>query len=115
MELVREAIELESLENAFKLLKTLDDPVDQYEAMQRLCRADWLRGKNIDDFFYQLKRQDKHAKASLDLVCTILIGQFPKQVQCKAKALYADVKTDGSISDGNARKLITKIKEDMSD
>ena len=42
VELVREAIELESLEDEFKLLKTLDDPVDQYEAIQGLCRADWL-------------------------------------------------------------------------
>ena len=114
VELVREVTELESLEDAFKLLKTLDDPVDQYEAMQGLCRADWLRGKHIDDFFYQLKCQAKHAKASLDLVCTILIGQLPKQVQCMAKAFYADVKTDGSISDGNARKLITKIMGDMN-
>ena len=30
-------------------------------------------------------------------------------------AFYADIKTDGSISDGNARKLITKIKEDISE
>ena len=78
VELVREAIELESLEDAFKLLKTLEDPVDQYEAMQGLCRADWLRGKHINDFFYQLKCHAKHAKASLDVVCTILIGQLPK-------------------------------------
>ena len=40
---------------------------------------------------------------------------MPKQVQCKAKAFYADEKTDGSTSDENARKLITKIKEDMSE
>ena len=39
VELVREA--MESLEDMFKLLKTLDDPVDQYEAVQRLCREDW--------------------------------------------------------------------------
>ena len=42
VELVREVIEQESLEDAFKLLKTLDDLVDQYEAMPGLCRADWL-------------------------------------------------------------------------
>ena len=39
VELVREAIEMESLEDAFKLLKTLDDHVDQYEAMQIGCEV----------------------------------------------------------------------------
>ena len=51
VESVRKAIKLESLEDAFRLLKTLYEPVDQYEAIQRLCRAGWLRGKHIDDFF----------------------------------------------------------------
>ena len=61
---------------------------------------------NTSMTFLSVKTSGQAAKASLDLVCTILIGQLPTQVKCKVKAFYADVKTDGSISDRNARKLI---------
>ena len=89
-ELVREVIQESTLDGAFVLLRTLDDPVDKYTVMQKLCMADWLRGVKIDDFFYQLKRQSIQAGASLDLVCNIIIGQLPKVIQGKAKTKYAN-------------------------
>ena len=52
VELVKEAVKANTLNDAFELLKTLDDHVDPYEAMQKLCRADWYRGVHIDDFYY---------------------------------------------------------------
>ena len=55
VELVKEAVKLDSLDEVFILLRTLDDHVDPYEAMQKLCRADWLQGVHIDDFYYTLK------------------------------------------------------------
>ena len=85
VELVREAITKDTLDSAFTLLCTLDDPIDPYEAMRKLCRTDWLHGVRIDDFFYQLKKQSKHANASLQLICTIIIGQLPKKIQGKAR------------------------------
>ena len=111
LELVRDAIKLDSLNDAFALLKTLDDPVDQFESMQHLCRANWLRGEKIDDFYYRLKRKAKQADAKLELVCSILIAQLPKVIQGKVKTFYADSKAnDGTITELNARLVIVEIK-----
>ena len=80
-ELVQEAIQKNTLDAAFDLLKTLDDPIDPYEAMQKLCRRNWLHGVHIDDFFYDLKRLAKDAEADTNLICNIIIAQLPKTVQ----------------------------------
>lgn len=85
IELVKEAVQSETLDEVFTLFKTLNNPVDTYKAMQKLCRADWYKGVHIDDFFYQLKRQLVHANASLDVGCSILISQLPKVIQSKVK------------------------------
>ena len=69
----------------------------------------------MDDFFYELKKLSKHAKADNNLVCNILIGQLPKVIQSNAKTVFAETKRPGLISDTNARVLLSKIKELMSD
>ena len=69
----------------------------------------------IGDFFYNLKKQARDAKAPLDLVCTILIGQLPKQVQSKAKTFYADKRQgDSTVLEADARLLMVDIKEQMT-
>ena len=71
--LVRELVATEtSLDTAFESLRTLDPPVDKFSAMQILCRTNWDKGQQVDDFFYSLKREAKQAEADLDFVCSIL-------------------------------------------
>ena len=91
-ELVVDAIKKTTLDEAFELLCTLDDPIDAYQAMQRLCRRDWFHGIHIDDFFYELKKLAKDANADNNLVCNIMIGQLPKSIQQKVKETYSDKK-----------------------
>lgn len=74
IELVQEAVQLETLDKAFTLLKFLDNPVQSFDAMQKLCRVDWYRFLRSDDLFYQHMRQEVHVKASVDMVCTILVS-----------------------------------------
>ena len=105
-ELVQEAIQKTSLDEAFTLLKTLDDPIDPYEAMQKLCRRNWLHGTHIDDFFYDLKRLAKDAAADANLICNIMIAQLPKTVQQKVKEDFATKKGTGVISDAQRFKVI---------
>ena len=71
-ELVQEAVQQTTLDAAFTLLETLDDVIDPYEALQKLCRRNWLHGIHIDDFFYDLKRLAKDAVTDANLVCNIL-------------------------------------------
>ena len=54
-ELVVEAIKMTTLAEAFELLCPLDDPVDPYLAMQKLCRKDWTSGMHVDDFFIRIE------------------------------------------------------------
>ena len=49
-ELVQEAVQQTTLDAAFELLETLDDVIDPYEALQKLCRRNWVQGVHIDDF-----------------------------------------------------------------
>ena len=75
-----------------------------------------MHGVRIDDFFYQLKKQSKHANASLQLIFTIIIGQLPKEIHGKAKTFFADKRiAAGNISEINGRALISRIKEWMSE
>ena len=112
VELVKEAISLPTINEAFNLLKTLDDPVDKYEMMQRVCRADWVPGTPIDDFYYELKQRSKKAGADLDLVISILISQLPKKVQSIIKTEFVVQKgTDIHISESGGRNVLVKIKE----
>ena len=57
LELVRDAVQMNTLTEAFELLKILDDPIDPFEAMEHLCRANWLREEKIDYFDYRLKKK----------------------------------------------------------
>ena len=50
-ELVQETVKLDNLDDAFDFLCTLDDPVDLYTAMQKLCCRNWIPGQYIDDIF----------------------------------------------------------------
>ena len=100
------------LAEAFGLLKTLDDPIDPYEAMQHLCRANWLCHEKIDGFYYHLKKKAKQANAKLELICSILTGQLPKQIQGTVKAFYVKKKDyNGTISELNACLLIMRVKQ----
>ena len=110
-ELVQDAVKLDSLDEAFDLLVTLDDPIDQYEAMQKLCRRNCLHGVHVDDFFYDLKRLAKDASADNNLVCNIVLGQLPKVVQQKAKEDFAAKKGNGIISDANVTVFMTNVKK----
>ena len=107
---VQKAVHLATLDEAFDLLATLDDPIDQYEALQKLCRRSWLHGVHIDDYYYDIKRLVKDALADNNLVCKILLGQLPKAVKLKAKEDYTAKTGDGIISDVNARQFLTNIK-----
>ena len=55
-ELVQDAVQLDTLDGAFALLLTLDDPSEQYEAMKKLCRRNWLHSMHVDDFYYYLPK-----------------------------------------------------------
>ena len=107
-ELVKDAIGLATLDEAFTLLKTLDDPVDKYAMMQSLCRADWIPGTAIDDFYYQLKQKAKKAGANLDLVLSIVISQLPKKVQSSVKSEFTTQKDTAVIGEIGARNVIGK-------
>ena len=106
-ELVVDAIKKTTLDEAFELC-TLDDPIDAYQAMQRLCR---FHGIHIDDFFYELKKLAKDANADNNLICNIMIGQLPKSIHQKVKETYSDKKGDAIISDANARAVLARMKE----
>ena len=88
VELCKEIVQLQTLDEAFALLTTLDDPVDKYEMMQKLCRADWVPGTAIDDFYYTLKEKGNKAGANLDLVMSIVIAQLPKKIQSASKTEF---------------------------
>lgn len=111
VELMKDVVKLDQLNEAFDLLKTLDDPIDKFWEMQRLCKTEWLRGTKIDDLFYKLKRQAKLAEAPLNLVCSIIIGQLPRQIQGKVKERYSNRADESSVSEKEARDLLLKIKE----
>ena len=81
VELCKEVVTLTTLDEAFTLLKTLDDLIDKYEMMQQLCRAEWVPGTAIDDFYYLLKEKGNKAGANLDLIMSIVIAQLPKKIQ----------------------------------
>ena len=95
--LMKEVVKLKTLDEAFELLRSLDDPIDKYAMMQSLCRADWIPGTPIDDFYYQLRQKAIHEGANLDLVFSILIAQLPKRVQSQAKDEFASQKGDGNV------------------
>ena len=57
LELVRDAVQMNTSTEAFELLKILDDPIDPFKAMEHLCRANWLREEKIDYFDYRLKKK----------------------------------------------------------
>ena len=61
-------VKLKTLDEAFHLLRSLDDPFDKYAMMQSLCRADWIPGTPIHDFCHQSRQKAIHAGAKLDLV-----------------------------------------------
>ena len=61
VELSKEVVKLTSLDEAFTLLKTLDAPIDKFDSLQRICRADWIPGVQIDDFYYYLKHKARSA------------------------------------------------------
>ena len=50
-EIVKDVVKLQTLNEAFELLRTLDTPINKYEALQKLCRADWIPGVQIDLVF----------------------------------------------------------------
>ena len=107
---------MNTLTEAFESLKTRDDSIDPYEAMQHLCRANWLRGEKIDYFYYHLKKKAKQVDGKLELICSILIGELPKQIQGKVKAFYVEKKDgNGTISELNARLLIMRAKHLLSE
>ena len=115
-ELVQDAIGMASLNDAFTLLKTLDDPIDKYEMMQSLCRSDWSPGTPIDDFYYQLKKKARQAGANLDLVMSIVISQLPKKVQSAVKSEFTVQKGENAvISELGARLVLAKIKQTLQD
>ncbi len=113
-ELVQDAVQKTTLDDAFALLLTLDDPIDPYEAMQKLCRRNWVHGVHVEDFFYELKKLAKDASADLNLVCNILVAQLPKSVQQKAKEDLATKRGTGIITDVNARAFMTGVKKLLS-
>ena len=49
--IVKDVVKLQTLNEAFELLRTLDTPINKYEALQKLCRADWIPGVQIDLVF----------------------------------------------------------------
>ena len=114
-ELVQEAVQQTTLDAAFTLLETLDDVIDPYEAMQKLCRRNWMHGVHIDDFFYDLKRLAKEANADANLVCNIVLAQLPKVIQQKAKDDYATKKGGGVTSDANARVFLSNVKKFLNE
>ncbi len=71
---------------------------------------DWPPGMPIDDYFFKLKKTAKHANAKLDMVCSIMISQMPKETQTKLKGWYSD-NVSGSVSEDKARKLLMKAKQ----
>ena len=111
IELAKEVIQLTNLDEAFELLRTLDAPIDKFDEMQKLCRADWLPGIQIDDFYYSLRQQAKRSGAGNDLVMSVLIAQLPKSIQSRTKVELSERKgTDAVLSDSGARRVIPKIK-----
>ena len=105
--LVRELVATEtSLDCAFESLRTLDPPVDKFSAMQELCRTNWMKGEQVDDFFYALKREARRAETDLDFVCSILCSQLPKEVQGKTKCWLAE----NTVTDESARSLLVNVK-----
>ena len=55
-ELVQEAVQQTTLDAAFTLLETLDDVIDPYEALQKLCRRNSNPGHNILAFLSKLRK-----------------------------------------------------------
>ena len=85
VEIIKEVLKRDTLDPAFELLRTLDDPIDPYDSMQALCKAIWKDGVRIDDFYYKLREEASRTNANLDLVSSILIDQLPRTVKNKAK------------------------------
>ena len=114
--LIRDAVQMNVLAEAFGLLKTLNDPIDPYEVMQHLCRANWLCCEKIDEFYYHLKKKAKQVDVKLELICSIFIGQLPKHIQGKVKAFYVKKRDyNGTISEQNACLLIMRVKQLFSE
>ena len=110
VEIMKEVLKRDTLDAAFELLRTLDDPIDPYDSMQALCKAVWKHGMRIDDFYYKLKREASRANANFDLVCSIVIGQLPRTVKNKAKEFYAESRSESGITESQARAVLVKIK-----
>ena len=110
-ELVKEVVKLKTLDEAFDLLRSLVDPIDKYAMIKSLCRADWIPGTSIDNFYYQLRQRAIYAEANLDLISSILIAQLLMRIQRQAKDEFSGQKGDESvISESGGRKVAMKIK-----
>ena len=71
VEIMKEVLKRDTLDTAFELLRTLDDPIDPYDSMQALCKAIGKHGMRIGNFYYKLNLEASRANANLDLVCSI--------------------------------------------
>ena len=98
VEIMKEMLRRDTLDVAFELLRTSDDPIDPYNSIQALCKAIWKHVVRIDDFYYKLKQEASRANANLDLVCSILIGQLPRTVKNKVKEFFAEARSQSGIA-----------------
>lgn len=112
IEVSKDVLRLRTLDDAFELMRTLDDPIDKHDAMQNLCRADWEPGISFDDFYYILRKQAARAGADNDLLVSILINQLPCHVQVIAKEIFMTLKgSDQVLTNENTRKFVLKMKQ----
>lgn len=114
-ELAKEIVtDCKKLEEALALIVSLDPPLKKSDALQRLCRIDWKAGTTVDDFFYELKKWSKLAGTDNRFVCQLFVSQLPSTVQDKVQAKIANWEEDATVSNADAREILSFTKNTLS-
>ena len=83
---VLEAIQKETLNAAFTLLKArLDPPADIYEATNRFRQLVWPVGEQVYDFFARYLEEGLRAGLTTRQICVFMITQLPMEARPQAK------------------------------
>ena len=107
---VLEAIQKDTLENAFKLLKDrLDPPADIFEAIGRFRLLVWPVGEQVYDFFAQYLEEGLRAGLSTKQVCMFMISQLPMEVRQQAKD-WINTK-EGDIPEEDGARFAVKVRD----
>ena len=107
---VLEAIQKDTLENAFKLLKErLDPPADIFEAIGRFRLLVWPVGEQVYDFFAQYLEEGLRAGLSTKQVCMFMISQLPMEVRQQAKD-WVNAK-EGDLPEEDGARFAVKIRD----